>query len=195
MKTRIKLAGAALALTLAAPLFAQAAPPAAPASPMAGEPHVMKRVIIRNGHGMGGMHMGGGMMSKLSPEGRDILRQAMAEGPIAVNRAAIDAARKKMLDILAADRLDVAALRSAMSEERAITARQQETHQESMLAAFQKLSAADRKAFADSMRGMHMQMEMRMKGMGQRMKMMHMRHGGPGGDDMPPPPPPPGGDI
>ncbi len=195
MKTRIKLAGAALALTLAAPLLAQAAPPAPPAPPMAGEPHVMKRIIIRNGPGMDGMPMMGGMMSKLSPEGRDILRQAMAEGPREVNRAAVDAARKKMLDILAADRLDVGALRSAMSEERAIAARQQESHQASMLAAFQKLSAADRKAFAESMRGMHMQMEMRMKGMGQRMKMMHMGPGGPGGDDMPPPPPPPGGDI
>lgn len=189
MKQTIRLAGVALAMALAAPAFAEAADAAAP--------QIVKRVMILNGQGAEGMPMMGGMFRQLSPEGRDTMRQAMAGGPREVDRAAVDAARKKMLDILAADRLDVAALRSAMSEERAIAARQQETHQASMLTAFQKLSAVDRKAFADSMRGMHMQMQMRMNGMGERMKGMHERMKGMpmmhGGDMPPPPPPPPGG--
>ncbi len=194
MKLTIRLAGVALAMVLAAPAWAEAVDAADAPGADAAAPRVIRRVMILNGQDHGGMPMMGGMFGKLSPEGRDTMRQAMAGGPREVDRAAVDAARKKMLDVLAADRLDVAALRSAMAEERAVAARQQETHQAAMLAAFQKLSVTDRKAFADSMRDMHMHMQMRMNGMGERMKGMHDRMKGMRmmhGDDMPPPPPPP----
>lgn len=196
MKLTIKLAGVGLVVALAAPAFAATADAAdAPAANAA--PHVVKRVMIMNGQGHEGMAMSGGMLRQLSPEGRDIMRQAMAGGPREVNREAVRTARKKMLDILSAEKLDVAALRGAMAEERAIAARQQEAHQALMLAGLQKLSAADRKAFAGSMQGMHMQMQMRSHGGGDRMKAMHERmkgmHQGHGGDMPSPPPPPPGG--
>lgn len=188
MKLTRKLAGVALAVALAAPALAEAAD-----APAADAPRVVKRVMVLNGAGSGheAMAMGGGMLHQLSPEGRDIMRQAMASGPREVNRAAVKAARNKMLDVLAAEKLDVAALRNAMTEERSIAARQQEANQAAMLAAFQKLSAADRKAFAASMQGMHRKLHIRTMGGGDRMielrerlKTMHKGHG-----DMPPPPP------
>ena len=190
MKLTRKLAGVALAVALAAPALAEAAD-----APAADAPRVVKRVMVLNGSGSGheAMAMGGGMLHQLSPEGRDIMRQAMASGPREVNRAAVKAARNKMLDVLAAEKLDVAALRNAMTEERSIAARQQEANQAAMLAAFQKLSAADRKAFAASMQGMHRKLHIRTRGgddrmieLRERLKTMHKGHG-----DMPPPPPPP----
>lgn len=196
MKQTFKLAGMALAtataMALAAPVLAESVD-----APAADAPRVVKRVMVLNGSGGGheAMAMGGGMLHQLSPEGRDIMRQAMASGPREVNRDAVKTARKKMLDLLSADKLDVAALRNAMTEERSIAARQQEANQAAMLAAFQKLSAADRKAFAVSMHGMHRKLHIRTMGgddrmnmLRERLKTMHKGHG-----DVPPPPPPPTG--
>ena len=207
MKTTLKLAATALALALAAPAFAQATPatPAGPAT--ASKPGdreivtrtvgadgkvIEKRMVIRGGdHGrMGGMGNMGWGFAKLSPEGRETMRAAMKVDRTP-DRAAIEAARNRMLDVLAADRLDVAALRSAMAAERAAAETRGEAHQAAMLAAFQKLSAADRKAFATSMRDMHVKMEGRMKEIRERMKGMRgkmMRHGH---GEMPMPPEPP----
>lgn len=206
MTTNLKLAGAALALALAAPAFAQAAP-VPPAAIQPGDREIVtrevgpdgkvieKHVIVKRPGGMAGMRHGGpGQMREmrgmgvgfenLSPEGRETLRAAMKVDR-EPNRATIEAARGRMLDVLSADRLDTGALKSAMAAERAAADRQGEAHQAAMLAAFQKLSAADRKAFAASMRDMHAKMEQRMKEMRERMKGMH------GMGNMPPMPPVP----
>ena len=143
------------ALLVAAPAFAQPAPPAPPAAHHAG-PH----------HGAGskiGRHMG--MFPSMSEAGRAIMREAMmAGGNRRDDRQKVEAAREKMLAALEAERFDAGAVKRAMDEERSLADATRQQRQAAMLAAFQKLSPEDRKAFVTDSRAMKTRMQGRMDG-------------------------------
>jgi uncharacterized membrane protein len=164
---------AALLLAGAAPLLAQTPSPAPGGSATA------PRGYVRDRPGpMQMMH--GGMFQSLSPAGRATMREAMKGSQEArrADRAAVQAARDHMLAALEAEKLDVSALKRAMAEERTAATASRDRFQAAMLAGFQKLSLADRRAFVAEARQMRARMEERMKG-------WKGRHGG---DDMPEPP-------
>lgn len=168
---------AVAALLLATPAIAQMPPPPPGPPPMAGE--------MRGGHDR---MMGHRMFPSMSEAGRTIIRDAMMTGDDrSASRAKVEAAREKLLTALAADRLDIAAVKRAMDEERAVAETSRDAKQAAMLAAFQKLSPEDRKAFAADSRAMKQRM-------GKRMADWRERWKGRGRDgkrgDMPPPPPP-----
>lgn len=141
---------AALALGLAAPAVAQpAAPPTRGTAPM----HAMG-----GHHGFHGMR---GMLRDLSPEGRTTMWQALRSVRQDGTRDQIKAARGRMLDLLAAERLDVAAMQRVMLEERNLAAGQQQRMQAAMLGAFQQLTLADRRAFVASAREVRARVEER----------------------------------
>ncbi len=148
MRNALALAVAAL---VAAPAFAQTPAPPAPAAP-AWTPG--ERAVHRDRHrGPGGP---GRMFGNVSEEGRAVLSAAMRSST-PEERAAVRAARDRVTALIAADRLDVAALRRAMEEERRLVDQQQARRQAALLEAVQKLSPADRKAFAaDASRGRQM---------------------------------------
>lgn len=125
-------------LALALPAAAQPAPPAPPGK----GPHAVPL-----------------MFPNVSAEGRALLRQAMATSE--ADRAAVRAARERVNALIAADRLDVAALGKAMAEERALVDRQQAARQSALLVALQQMSAADRQAFAEDARRGRDRMEKR----------------------------------
>lgn len=102
----------------------------------------------------GGMERYGRMFGSVSPEGREILTQAMREQANKEERLKLKTTRDRIGTILEAEKLDSAALKRAMDEERALVNAQHARRQTAMLAAFQKLTPADRKAFvADARRG------------------------------------------
>ena len=143
----LKVAGAALALAVAAPAIAQATPPTPPTAPGPGKDVVIHRLSP----GMKGFH-NMDRFEGMSAEGRAILREAMRPQQKVEDREAVRAARQRVLNLIAAERLDVAAVRRAQAAERELVLKQHERQQEAMLAAYQKLSLADRKAFASGMR-------------------------------------------
>lgn len=181
--TIFSLRSAAIGLLLAGavPAMAQTAPPAPPAPPAGG-------MMMHGGHGGPGRMHGRGMFKSMSEAGRKTMMEAMhAGGDRKAEREQVKAARDRMLAVLDADRLDTAALKRTMEEERAVANAGRERHQAAMLAGFAKLSTADRKAFVADARAMKTRMETRMQHWrGKRMGDM----GGMGGDHMPPPPPP-----
>jgi Spy/CpxP family protein refolding chaperone len=127
----------ALAALLSAPALAQTPPPPPPGGP-----------------GMHGGRMAERAFPSLSPEGRKIMMDAMRETRSETDRTDVRAARDRVGTVLSADKLDVTALRQAMDAERKLVDAQQQRRQEAMIGAFQKLSAADRKAFvADAKAG------------------------------------------
>lgn len=157
--TMMKTLAVGLMLAGATPVLAQvAAPPAPPAAP--GAP------MMRGPDGMGGRHGGmkGHRFASMSEAGRATMREAMqAAGDRQADRAAVKAARDRMLTVLDADRLDTAALKRAMDDERAAANASRERGQAAMLAGFSKLSAADRKAFVADARSMKDRVEKRMR--------------------------------
>jgi Spy/CpxP family protein refolding chaperone len=158
---------AALAAALiAAPALAQTPPPPAGDTP-GGMQHGMHQGAHQGmrGGGMGGGHMR--MWAGMSPEGQAVMRDARKGMADDSGRQKLRDARDRIGTILSADKLDVAALRRAMDDERKLADAQQAARQEAMLAAFQKLSAADRKAFVVNARTGRDRMEQRM----QRMRM------------------------
>ena len=169
-----------LAIAAAAPGLAQSAP-AAPPAPPAG-------MMMHAGPGGPGGPGGHGMMDmrafpSMSEAGRKTMSEAMrAGGDRKAEHETVKAARDRMLAILDADRLDTAALKRAMEDERNAANANRERHQAAMIAAFGKLSVADRKGFVADSRAMKTRMESRMK-QWRGKRMMH------GGGDMPPPPP------
>lgn len=88
----------------------------------------------------------------LSPEGRETMRAAFAPLADDDTRPRIRALRVRMLDTLAAERLDVAALERAMLEERALSQGAHARVQSAMLQAIQRLSPADRRVLAAALR-------------------------------------------
>lgn len=158
------------ALLAAAPALAQPAPPPAPAAPS-------------SHHGGNGRQHGKAdrMFPSMSEAGRATLREAMMAGEDRrASRAKVEAAREKMLTALDTDRFDAAAVKRAMDEERSLAEATKQARQAAMLAAFGKLSAADRKAFVADSRAMKNRMDKRMQGWRDRMR---DRRGAP-----PPPP-------
>jgi len=120
------------------PAAAQPAPPPPPAA------------VAREGAGGPGLGMLGMGLAALSPEGRATVQQAIREARDPETRAAIQVARARILQLMAADRLDVGAFERALGEERSLALRQQERAHRTLLATLQKLSPADRKALADA---------------------------------------------
>jgi uncharacterized membrane protein len=187
MSMKALLLAAAL---LASPLAAQTAPPAPPAPPIMAGP--------------GGP--GARLFPSMSDAGRQIVMEAMrGQRPSNEERAKVEAAREKMLAVLGADKFDANALKAAMDDERNAAEATHARRQAAMLAAFTKLTTADRKAFATDSLAMKNRMAERMKQWGQRWQGRMGRQGmgghgmggrrgmgGMGGGMMPPPPPPPG---
>lgn len=93
----------------------------------------------------------GPMFGNVSEEGRQILREASAS-VTPEDRQKVHAARDRINDLVAAERLDIAALRAAMEAERKLVDANHAKRQQAMLAAMPKLSAEDRRAFAEDAR-------------------------------------------
>lgn len=91
----------------------------------------------------------GNAFAGMSEAGQVTMRAAMRSGfeGRPEERTKIRAARDKMLAVVEADRLDTAALKRAMDEERAIAAESHVRRQDAMLAGLSKLSVEDRKVF------------------------------------------------
>ena len=107
----------------------------------------------------------------MSEAGRQIMREAMVTGGNRRDdRQKVEAARGRMLAALEAERFDAGAVKRAMDEERALSDASRQQRQGSMLAAFQKLSPEDRKAFATDSRAMKTRMHARMDGWRERMR-------------------------
>lgn len=122
----------------------------APAAGQGAPPPPPQPMMLRDGPagtGLGTLRMG---LADLSPEGRATVQEAVraARDPEAL--AAIRVARARILQLMAAERLDVAAFERALREERTLAMRQQERAHSTLLATVQKLSPADRKALADA---------------------------------------------
>lgn len=88
----------------------------------------------------------------VSHQGRHLLAEAMAQTTDTEHGAAIRAARTRMLEILMAPTLDLAALARAQAEERKLVMQEHARAQARMRVAYQHLSDADRRAFAENMR-------------------------------------------
>ena len=174
----MKILIVATAALLAAPVLAQAAPPAPPTGTEAGN----ERMRAYRSHR-------GNMWANVSPEGRAILRETMRGNP--KDREAIKASRDRINAIVGAETLDVAALRKAMADERRLVDAQHAARQARMVAAIQKLSPADRKAFAEDANRARADIEARAAAWRKRAEAYRGR----GGGDLPPPPPPPGTGI
>ncbi|WP_310475017.1 periplasmic heavy metal sensor [Sandarakinorhabdus sp.] len=180
MTRKLLLAALIAAPLIAAPAFAQTAPPAPPAAHHAG-PH----------HGAGPRmgQMGGRMFPTMSEAGRKTMHDAMmAGGSRREDRQKVEAARDKMLAALEAERFDAGAVKRAMEEERSLADATRQQRQTAMLAAFQKLSPEDRKAFVTDSRAMKARMQGRMEGWrdGMRSRMQMRSLGQP---PVPPAPP------
>lgn len=158
--TPMRITLAALALAVAAPAIAQSTPPAPPAG---AQPMMQKRMLLRRGAGAGMMQRGP-TFATMSEAGQAIIRDALrAAADRKAEHEAVKAARDKMLTILDADKLDNAALKRAMDEERAAANTGRERAQAAMVDAFNKLTVADRKAFVNETRVMKARMEQRLK--------------------------------
>lgn len=121
---------------------------------------------------------GGGMFAGMSEAGRTTVREAMrAGGGSRADRDAVKVARDRMLVLLDAEPLDMAALKRTMEDESRAAQASHDRRQAAMLAGMTKLSVADRKVFVANMRAMKARMEARVGQMKRR------GHGG----GMPPP--------
>jgi uncharacterized membrane protein len=152
----IRAAGFGL-LLIASPALAEPAPPAPPTAP---EAPMMGRGFGDNGGAYAGM----------SEAGRGMMRDAMRAGvgDRRAERDAIKAVRDRMMAVVEADRLDTAALKRAMDEERSIAMASHDRRQSAMLVGLAKLSAEDRKAFAVGARASRERMATRLDTMRQR---------------------------
>ena len=180
MITSFRAVTIGLLLAGAVPVFAQSAAPAAPSAPAASAPSARAAKHA----GPDGRHHGmrGGMFAGLSDAGRAMMRDATKAGDPRADHEAVKAARDRMLVVLEADRLDTAALKRAMEEERKAVQTGHDRRQAAMLTGFSKLTLEDRKAFVANARGMRARMEARVgKGYGRR-------DGGGRGGEMPPQP-------
>jgi uncharacterized membrane protein len=132
--TKIRPYVALLAALMAAPVLAQSAPPPASNTEAASQ---RKAMVLNRG-----------AFANMSDAGRATMREAMRAQHDPGHWEKLRTARDRVSAVLAAERLDVAALKRAMDEERQLADSQQARRQAAMLEAFQKLSVADRQAFA-----------------------------------------------
>ncbi len=141
LKTSLVAASLAAATTA---VVAQPAPPPPERAPMPARPDGDRPVIRRFMHGGWG---------DLSAAGRDIMRAAtQPPADFEQRRERERALDTRAAELLAAERLDVGAMRRVMDEKAAIRASADRERQQRLLEAYQRLSAADRKALADGMR-------------------------------------------
>jgi uncharacterized membrane protein len=121
--------------------------------------------------------MGRKMLEGMSLEGRQIIAVELIDGreKMKAGHDARKAARDKVRAAMIAEPYNANALRSAFEEERKLASDQQKNHHEHMTNVIGKLSAADRKIFAQSIRNME-----------QRMMKMHKGASSHSGRDMPP---------
>jgi uncharacterized membrane protein len=100
------------------------------------------------------------MMAKLSPEGRKIIIADMQTGKakLEASMASRKAARDKIRAAMIAEPFNAATLSTAFAEERALAATHQKDRNDHMIGMLGKLSAADRKIFAESTGRMEMRM-------------------------------------
>ncbi|KPF79724.1 hypothetical protein IP88_01415 [alpha proteobacterium AAP81b] len=162
----LRAALAALALLAAAPALAQSPPgPAAMRlqPPMHGEGDGRFARRLRD-------RMENGLLAGMSPAGRQAMAEALRGNPAdrIAEREAVSGARDRMLTLLESERLDVAGLRRAMDDERAAAETTHQRRQAQMLAALQRLSPADRKAFVANARAAKNRMDDRLRAMGAR---------------------------
>ena len=108
---------------------------------------------------------GNRMFAGMSEAGRATMRAALRGADPRGERAAVEAARDRMLAILDAERLDPVALKRAMDDERETASAAKARHQAALLAGFQQLSPADRHAFVANARAMRTRIEDRVEGM------------------------------
>lgn len=104
------------------------------------------------------------MFAGMSEAGRAAMLAAMRGVNMRVGKAEVAAARDRMLAVLDAERLDSVALKRAMDDERAAVAlqqAQQAKRQAAMLAGFEQLSLADRRAFVADARALRDRVEAR----------------------------------
>lgn len=158
MKKHIILAALAGTL-LVTPGFAQQAPATAPKADAQAAPARQHP---------GPRHPGKRFESKMSAEGQQIMRDAMRGQRDDADRQQLRTARERINTLTAAEKLDVSALRKAMADERKLVNDRNAERQESLIRALEKLSPADRKAFAEHARIGRHHVEQRMKHRGER---------------------------
>ncbi len=113
--------------------------------------------IAGEGHGPGAMHEGkhghrnwSSLFAGMSPEGMAIMGKAMKRDRS--NTADIMKARRHVLELISAERIDIDAIRRAQAVERKLVMEKHARAQEKMLRAYQQLSLEDRRVFAEGMR-------------------------------------------
>jgi len=106
----------------------------------------------------------GGPFRSLSDAGRRTMHITMRSADGKADRLAVDSARDRMLTVLDAERLDPEALRRAMEDERAAAMAAKSRQQAAMIAGFQQLSLADRRAFVTEARAMRDEVKARLAG-------------------------------
>lgn len=170
MKSSLRAGLLAVALSAALPALAQGGPPPAGAT--------AQRQMMRGPDGP--------PFAGMSEPGRRAVMDAMHPGGPAdrADHDRVRAARDRMLQVLSADRLDTAALRHAMDDEREAANAMKVRRSAALVQVLQGLSAGDRRAFVADARAMRGRFEGRMA-----MMKRHTRGRG-GRDDGPPPPPP-----
>lgn len=154
------------ALLAAAPALAQPAQPAQPALAQS-QPPQSPQPPAGSHAGMAAQHYGqrAAMFPSMTDAGRQIMQAAMAAGGNRrADRQQMEAVREQMLTLLSADRIDLAAVKRVTDEERALAEASRKQRQAAMLAAVQKLSLEDRKAFVADSRAMKARMQSRMDG-------------------------------
>lgn len=104
---------------------------------------------------------GNPMFAGMSDVGRMAMRTALRAADQPAARVATDAARDRWLALLEADRLDPAALKRAMDDEREAATAAKVRHQAALIAGFQQLSIADRRAFVANARAMRSRIDSR----------------------------------
>ena len=140
---KLATAFAALVMVTALPAAAQMPPPGEMTPDGPGRnPDVAGRMRREPGR-----MPGNSMFAGMTDAGKAIMRTAMRDADPRTDRAATDAARDRMLTVLDADRLDPGALKRAMDDEREAASVAKARHQSAMIAGFQQLSLADRRAF------------------------------------------------
>ncbi len=155
---------AALALSLlATPALAQMVngPVATLVPPRPGDMPLRPNAPGLHERAMGWRH--GGPLAALSLEGRRTMQDAF-HGAMVANRPDQDrvaAARDRVVELMGAERLDAGGLKRAMDDERDAAQAMKGRQQAALLGALQRLSPADRLAFAESSRNLRGRFERR----------------------------------
>lgn len=99
-------------------------------------------------------------LRKMSPEGRRLLATAAVEaGRSDANVVALRQTRAMIVELLAADTLDKAALRTVLDRERALSSLLQQQRHDALLAAMIQMNRQDRQIFAQGLRGLQERIE------------------------------------